>query len=312
MARHHTTTIASLGSRGDKTAAIFVAVALHLTGAYLMWNASTVQPATPLSVSATVFVTLAEAAPAAAAAPPPSETTEAVSPLPPNPAPVEPTRPSEPESIAALQKPVPSENAAKAQEPEPLTTPVASAVEKNVAPPLPEPEPPKPVPSAKKPERPAASKPKPRAAPPKVAATPAPSPAPAVADPAPVAFPAPEETAPLSVAATAHSPASPSALPVPIEEPPRFDVAYLNNPKPTYPALSRRLGEEGRVGLRVLVGIDGLPQQVEIHHSSGYERLDRAARNAVTRWRFVPARQGNRPVSAWVQVPIVFRLQDQI
>jgi protein TonB len=43
--------------------------------------------------------------------------------------------------------------------------------------------------------------------------------------------------------------------------PPRFDAAYLNNPKPSYPPLARRLGEEGRVTLRVHVTPDGLPQK---------------------------------------------------
>jgi protein TonB len=29
----------------------------------------------------------------------------------------------------------------------------------------------------------------------------------------------------------------------------------------------------------------------------------------VRRWKFVPARQGERPVAAWVLVPILFRLE---
>jgi len=91
--------------------------------------------------------------------------------------------------------------------------------------------------------------------------------------------------------------------------PPRFDADYLHNPAPAYPALSRRLGEEGRVLLRVYVHADGSAGQVEVRESSGYERLDRAAREAVARWRFVPARQGERPVAAWVLVPISFSLR---
>jgi protein TonB len=47
---------------------------------------------------------------------------------------------------------------------------------------------------------------------------------------------------------------------------------------------------------------------VEIRTSSGVERLDRAALDAVRRWRFVPARQGDTPVDAWVLVPIRFSL----
>jgi len=90
---------------------------------------------------------------------------------------------------------------------------------------------------------------------------------------------------------------------------PRFDAAYLQNPPPTYPALARRLGEQGRVLLRVLVTADGTAERVELKTGSGAERLDRAALDAVKRWRFVPARQGDQAVSAWVVVPISFSLE---
>ena len=60
------------------------------------------------------------------------------------------------------------------------------------------------------------------------------------------------------------------------------------------------MGEQGRVLLRVVVTAAGLAEQVELKASSGTERLDRAAIDAVKRWRFVPARQGDQPVAAWV------------
>lgn len=91
---------------------------------------------------------------------------------------------------------------------------------------------------------------------------------------------------------------------------PRFDAGYLKNPAPVYPSASRRLGEEGRVVLRVLVESDGLPGEVTIKTSSGFPRLDRAAEDAVRRWKFVPARQGDEAVRAAVLVPIVFNLRD--
>jgi protein TonB len=92
-------------------------------------------------------------------------------------------------------------------------------------------------------------------------------------------------------------------------QPPRFDADYLDNPAPAYPALSRRMGEQGRVLLRVYVLADGNAGQVEIRESSGYERLDRAARDTVARWRFVPARQGDKAVAGWVLVPVSFSLR---
>jgi protein TonB len=90
--------------------------------------------------------------------------------------------------------------------------------------------------------------------------------------------------------------------------PPRFDADYLRNPAPSYPPISRRNAEQGRVLLRVLVGPDGDARDVTIQTSSGFERLDRAAQETVRQWRFVPARLGANAVAAWVIVPISFSL----
>ena len=90
---------------------------------------------------------------------------------------------------------------------------------------------------------------------------------------------------------------------------PRFDVAYLNNPRPEYPRISRRMGEQGKVLLHVFVNAAGQAERIEIRTSSGHARLDESAREAVRRWKFVPARQGDQPVSAWVLVPISFVLE---
>lgn len=104
----------------------------------------------------------------------------------------------------------------------------------------------------------------------------------------------------------AAPPAPPAELPVTV---PRFDADYLHNPKPAYPPTSRRLGEEGKVLLRVFVGSDGQAEKIELKASSGFARLDAAAQDAVARWRFVPARRGDQPVAAWVVVPISFSLE---
>lgn len=88
----------------------------------------------------------------------------------------------------------------------------------------------------------------------------------------------------------------------------RFDADYLSNPAPPYPPLARRLGEEGKVVLRVQVSAEGNATQVEIRSSSGFPRLDQSALDTVRRWRFVPARQGDKPLPSTVLVPIVFKL----
>jgi protein TonB len=123
----------------------------------------------------------------------------------------------------------------------------------------------------------------------------------------PIDTPAPLLAAPAAEAVVA-APAPLATAPAPLT-PPSFDAAYLNNPAPAYPALSRRMGEEGRVVLRVHVSEDGMPTQVQLKTSSKYARLDEAALEAVRRWRFVPARRADAPVAAWVLVPISFSLR---
>jgi protein TonB len=101
---------------------------------------------------------------------------------------------------------------------------------------------------------------------------------------------------------------APSPSPATVLEPPRFDLAYLNNPAPAYPPVSRRLREQGRVLLRVRVTVDGRAEAVEVKTSSGSARLDAAAAEAVRLWRFTPARQGGEPIAGYALVPIDFEL----
>jgi protein TonB len=105
--------------------------------------------------------------------------------------------------------------------------------------------------------------------------------------------------------------AAPAATPAPRESiaPPRFDADYLSNPAPVYPSASRRLREQGLVLLRVRVTDEGQAAQVLVERTSGSDRLDRAAVQAVERWRFVPARRGAESIEAWVLVPIEFELK---
>jgi len=91
---------------------------------------------------------------------------------------------------------------------------------------------------------------------------------------------------------------------------PVFDAAYLKNPKPPYPLLARRMKLEGTVILQVLVSSAGKPEIVRLGKSSGSSVLDQAAITAVQSWSFMPAREGNDPISAWVDVPLRFRLVD--
>ncbi len=104
-------------------------------------------------------------------------------------------------------------------------------------------------------------------------------------------------------------PAPPAvAAPAPIV-PAREGANYLDNPRPEYPGRARRAGWQGTTLLRVLVDPRGKPSTIRVQTSSGRSLLDDAAVEAVQKWTFVPATQGGAPISGWVNVPIVFRLQ---
>jgi protein TonB len=78
------------------------------------------------------------------------------------------------------------------------------------------------------------------------------------------------------------------------------------SPAPRYPAQALRRGEGGTVTVRVEIGADGRPDQVSVASSSGSRRLDRAATDAVRRWRFTPAMRQGEAVAGTVVVPITF------
>lgn len=133
--------------------------------------------------------------------------------------------------------------------------------------------------------------------------------------PPPIMTAAPEVAPTTAAFVVAPQPPPPSVIeptpapPAPMVTGARFDADYLSNPKPDYPSASRRLGEEGKVLLRVHVSAEGTALAVEVKHGSGFARLDEAARSAVANWRFVPAKRGSEAIDSWVAVPIVFSLQ---
>jgi protein TonB len=211
--------------------------------------------------------------------------------------------------LIGMQKPemqptVPREIIAMLITPQPAPTPVQQP-----APPTPQPPPKvvekplpkvveKPAPVVKKPSPP---KPAPRPeATEKSISTPAPPP-PVAASPA-----APEPQA------AAAQPAAPPAPPAPaVPAPPKTvsGVEYIQPPQPDYPPLAKRMGEEGKVMLRVLVSDRGRPEKVDVQKSSGFARLDEAARQAAMRAMFKPHLEDGKPVAVYALIPINFSIQ---
>lgn len=174
--------------------------------------------------------------------------------------------------------------------------------------------------------------------------TPEPVPAPEV--PKPVSVPKPKTvpvvkktpTRPKPVKPKITAPPTEQSISVPAEAPPSFEqpvaaapsapvapqmpvaaapaqpktisgVEYIQAPQPVYPPVARRMGEEGKVVLRVLVNERGRPERVDVQKSSGSQRLDEAAQQAALRAQFKPHLEDGRPVAVYALVPINFSIQ---
>lgn len=174
------------------------------------------------------------------------------------------------------------------------------------------PAPPAPPTEKARPATPAPQKPQP--------AAPAPQPL-ALADAtptpeAPTGTTAPNPAPPALLAAVsepAPAPQAPQAPPTPPAAPrielPSSSADYLNNPRPPYPALSKRLGEQGKVVVRVFIEATGTATQAEVRSSSGYERLDQTALQTVLKWRYAPGKRNGVAEGMWFNVPISFVLE---
>ena len=176
----------------------------------------------------------------------------------------------------------------------------------------PPPAPPPPPPPPPKPQAPPPVAP----APPPPVATPSPTP-PAQVPPvevadAPSTAPKQAITAvansnPQPAPATAAAPAAPARAAPQARTPASVSAAQCD--KPDYPTASRRMEEEGTVSLRFLVGVDGKVIQSEIEKSSGFKRLDEAARAGLSKCRFQPATVDGRPEQAWASMKYTWRLE---
>ncbi len=161
---------------------------------------------------------------------------------------------------------------------------------------------------------------KPEIAPPVSSASPAkdpgkPSPSsPLKVQPKPVAPPHPPTERPIIVrskAETSRPRPSPQPAPASVDREPgtRTGAKVLSLPRPRYPYLSRRLGEEGLVLLEVEVLPSGRAGRITVVEEPGHPRLVEAARKAARKARFKPATRNGRPVRSSVQIPFRFILE---
>lgn len=132
-------------------------------------------------------------------------------------------------------------------------------------------------------------------------------------EPTPVSPPTPPVRPTLQRVVVEAAPAEPAPAEAAPAAEPSADVEperCADNPPPNYPPRERRLGHEGVVTLRVLVGADGAVVRVELLRSSGHPGLDREAVRAVEGWRFVPGQRHGAPFACATDIEVEFRLRD--
>ena len=124
-----------------------------------------------------------------------------------------------------------------------------------------------------------------------------------------------------AIAAVSNTPqpvAPPSPLPVQMSAPPAPPappvqtaavISASSCEKPEYPSASKRLEEEGTVQLKFLVGVDGKVMESAIEKSSGFRRLDEAARAGLSKCQFKPATVDGKPQQSWASMKYTWRLE---
>ena len=124
-----------------------------------------------------------------------------------------------------------------------------------------------------------------------------------------------------ALAAVSNKPqpeAPPSPLPVVSNAPPAPPapiartaavISASSCEKPEYPSASRRLEEEGTVTLKFLVGVDGRVKESAVDKSSGFRRLDEAARQGLSKCQFKPGTENGQPVEGWASMRYTWKLE---
>ena len=114
------------------------------------------------------------------------------------------------------------------------------------------------------------------------------------------------------------APPSPSPSPLPVQSTPQpasppvqtsAVISASSCEKPDYPSASKRLEEEGTVQLKFLVGVDGKVIESAIEKSSGFRRLDEAARAGLSKCQFKPATLDGKPQQSWASLRYTWRLE---
>ena len=91
----------------------------------------------------------------------------------------------------------------------------------------------------------------------------------------------------------------------------RLPERHVGNPPPPYPEQAYAEGRQGRVVLEVQLDETGRVKTLRVVESSGYDPFDDSALATVRKWRFTPARRGDKPVPYTIRVPVRFAIRNE-
>jgi protein TonB len=150
---------------------------------------------------------------------------------------------------------------------------------------------------------------------------PPPPPSPKLATPALPFIPAPEvhiesPAPPVETIAAVSAVKAVVESPLPVQHPvvaplrtaPVVDARRCAMPE--YPPASIRAQETGLVVLQFLIGVDGTAIDSRVEKSSGFGRLDEAARRALSLCKFRPGTEAGKPVQSWARIEYLWKLDD--
>lgn len=134
-------------------------------------------------------------------------------------------------------------------------------------------------------------------------------PRPIVQTPVPVVYQVPVIDKPTPIPVVQAPPAPPAPVLPSTVDASDLGTKMVSGKPPRYPVESRRKHEQGTVVLTLTLGVDGRVMFVAVTQSSGFARLDDAARDAVRTWAWQPTLRGGQPVQVRgiVEIPFVLK-----
>jgi protein TonB len=138
-----------------------------------------------------------------------------------------------------------------------------------------------------------------------------PPPPPSYVPPVDIQVAAPTPVNAIAAVSNTPQPVAPPS-PAPVSSAPVVTAAVISASsceKPEYPSASKRLEEEGTVQLKFLVGVDGKVLESAVEKSSGFRRLDEAARAGLAKCQFKPGTVDGKPQQSWASMKYTWRLE---